>query len=176
MSNYIFCAIAVFFPPFHGTLTAKRQMVIRGEYRSKNSVIQSRAQCHHDIDNGSMLIFTWCPMREKLVISFGTCQGPEREQIYACGDGLAVFQGILHLRFVLPWQRCRVLCQKFEYVASNKVMAALVGYTQNVYNAEGVMRDSEAVIFDYKVLQDISIRHRQVSCAWKERQTFEYAV
>ena len=60
-----------------------------------------------------------------------------------------MFQGVLHLRFVLPWQRRRVLCQEFEYVASNKVMAALIGDTQNVYNAERVVRDSEAVIFDY---------------------------
>ena len=50
-------------------------------------------------------------------------------------------------------------------------MAALVGYTQNVYNAEGVMRDSEAVVFDYKVLQDVNIRHRRDCCAWKLEAT-----
>ena len=60
-----------------------------------------------------------------------------------------MFQGILHLRFVFPWQCCCVLCQEFEYVASNKVMVALIGDTQNVYDAERVVRDREAVIFDY---------------------------
>ena len=50
-------------------------------------------------------------------------------------------------------------------------MAALVGYTQNVYNAEGVMRDSEAVVFDYKVLQDVNIRHRRDCYAWKLEAT-----
>ena len=50
-------------------------------------------------------------------------------------------------------------------------MTALVGYTQNVYNAEGVMRDSEAVIFDYKVLQDVNVRHRRDYYAWQLEAT-----
>lgn len=42
-------------------------------------------------------------------------------------------------------------------------MAALVGDSQYVYNAERVVRDSEAVIFDYEVLQDVKTRHRRDS-------------
>ena len=78
-----------------------------------------------------------------------------------------MFQGILHLRSVLSRQRRRVLCQEFENVASNKVMAALIGDTQNVYNAERVMRDTETVIFDYKVLQEVNTEHRRDRCFGK---------
>lgn len=40
-------------------------------------------------------------------------------------------------------------------------MVVLVGDTQYVYNAERVVRDSEAVIFDYEVLQYVKTRHRR---------------
>ena len=40
-----------------------------------------------------------------------------------------------------------MLCQELKDVATNKVMAALVVDTQDIYNAERVVRDDEAVIF-----------------------------
>ena len=60
-----------------------------------------------------------------------------------------MFQGIFDLWFVFSRQRGRVLRQEFEYVATNKIVAALIGYSQNIYNAERVVRDGKAVVFDY---------------------------
>ena len=71
-------------------------MLQKGIYVTR-LLIQGRAQRHHNISNGSTLIFTRRPMREELVISFGLRQRSEREQIDACGDGLAMFQGVLYL-------------------------------------------------------------------------------
>lgn len=76
-----------------GKLTGKRQMLNKG-YICEESFIQSRAQRNHNISNRSALIFTRCPVREEFVISFGTCQGSEREQVYAGGNCLTMLQGI----------------------------------------------------------------------------------
>ena len=42
-----------------------------------------------------------------------------------------------------------MLRQKLEDVVSNKIVTVLISDTQNIHNAERVVRDGKAVIFDY---------------------------
>ena len=45
-----------------------------------------------------------------------------------------------------------MLAKKLEYVATDKIVAAVVGNAENIDDTKGVMLDSEGVIFDYQVL------------------------
>lgn len=45
-----------------------------------------------------------------------------------------------------------MLAEEFEYIAANKIVAAVVGNAENINDTEGVVLDREGVILDYQVL------------------------
>ena len=45
-----------------------------------------------------------------------------------------------------------MLAEELEYIAANKIMAAIVGNAKNINDTEGVVLDSEGVILNYQVL------------------------
>ncbi len=45
-----------------------------------------------------------------------------------------------------------MLAKELEYIAANKIMAAVVGNAENINDTEGVVLDSEGVILNYQVL------------------------
>ena len=49
-----------------------------------------------------------------------------------------------------------MLAKELEYIAANKVMAAVVGNAENINDTEGVVLDSKGVILDYQVLLYVS--------------------
>ncbi len=49
-----------------------------------------------------------------------------------------------------------MLAKELEYVAADKIMAAVVGNAENIDDTKGVVLDSEGVILDYQVLEDVS--------------------
>lgn len=45
-----------------------------------------------------------------------------------------------------------MLAKELEYIAANKIMAAVVGNAENINDTEGVVLDSEGVILNNQVL------------------------
>lgn len=100
-----------------------------------------------------MLIFTGRPVRKEFVIALPS-QRPQGEEVNADGYRLTAPQTLLDLALVVPRERRGMLGQEFEDVVADKILAGPVGDPKDIDDAEGVVLDGEAVVFNDQILYD----------------------
>lgn len=117
-------------------------------------IIQSRAKSHNHVFDCPTLVFRGGPVREEFVV-VAAGKWLKRKKIDTCRNGLPYLQGLLYFGFEFTRQRCRMLGQKLENIASHKIVVCPICDAKHVNDPCRIELYCEIWILDDKILAKV---------------------